>query len=180
MGRVAKTTLGASLIDAINLTKELIRAPSVTPTDAGAMDIVEGALTRLGFACRRMQFGVIENLYARYGTSSPNLCFAGHTDVVPVGDAAAWTSGAFDAEVEGVRSAARGHEVGHRRFRGGLGQGHEAGQWTGSLSFLITGDEEGGHPRHQDAGWKPWTSRTRSSATAWWASPISSEDLRRA
>src|SRR3954453_6129033 len=89
-------------IDAVELTRDLIRRPSVTPADAGAMDVVEQTLTALGFACRRMKFGEIENLYARYGTSSPNLCFAGHTDVVPVGDAAAWTEGAFEAkEVDG-------------------------------------------------------------------------------
>src|ERR1700760_3604491 len=67
------------------------------------MDTVEQPLSDLGFACRRMRFGEIENLYARYGTDGPNLCFAGHTDVVPVGDAAAWSSGAFDAaERDGV------------------------------------------------------------------------------
>ena len=87
------------MIDAIDLTKELIRRPSVTPADAGAMDIVEAALAGLGFACRRMKFGDIENLYARHGSASPNLCFAGHTDVVPVGDQAAWSQGAFDAAV---------------------------------------------------------------------------------
>jgi succinyl-diaminopimelate desuccinylase len=81
---------GASLIDAIDLTRQLIRKPSVTPADAGAMDVVERTLAGLGFACRRMRFGDIENLYARYGTARPNLCFAGHTDVVPVGDRAAW------------------------------------------------------------------------------------------
>src|ERR1700710_2327947 len=63
------------------------------------MDVVQQTLEGLGFACRRMRFGEIENLYARYGTARPNLCFAGHTDVVPVGDAAAWTRGAFDAAV---------------------------------------------------------------------------------
>src|SRR5438128_1292652 len=87
------------MIDAIELTRELIRRPSVTPADAGAMGIVEERLKDLGFACRRMRFGDIENLYARYGAESPNLCFAGHTDVVPVGDAVAWSQGAFDAQV---------------------------------------------------------------------------------
>ena len=76
-------------LDPIALTQDLIRRPSVTPADEGAMDIVQRTLEGLGFACRRMKFGEIENLYARYGTASPNLCFAGHTDVVPVGDAAA-------------------------------------------------------------------------------------------
>jgi succinyl-diaminopimelate desuccinylase len=134
------------LIDAINLTKELIRRPSVTPADAGAMDIVEATLKGLGFACRRMKFGEIENLYARYGSESPNLCFAGHTDVVPVGDAAAWSQGAFDADVvDGVligRGAADMKSA-IAAFAAAAAQAIDAGKVTGSLSFLITGDEEG-------------------------------------
>jgi succinyl-diaminopimelate desuccinylase len=134
------------LIDAINLTKELIRRPSVTPTDAGAMDIVETALAGLGFACRRMRFGEIENLYARYGTQSPNLCFAGHTDVVPVGDPAAWSQGAFDAAVvDGIligRGAADMKSA-IAAFAAAAAKAIDAGQIKGSLSFLITGDEEG-------------------------------------
>ena len=90
-------------LDPVALTQDLIRRPSVTPADEGAMDIVERTLAELGFVCRRMKFGEIENLYARYGAARPNLCFAGHTDVVPVGDAAAWSQGAFEAaEVDGV------------------------------------------------------------------------------
>src|SRR6478735_10484700 len=87
-------------LDAVELARDLIRRPSVTPADAGAMDLVERALQGLGFTCRRMRFGEIENLYARLGTASPNLCFAGHTDVVPVGDAQAWTKPPFEAIVE--------------------------------------------------------------------------------
>src|SRR5580658_3413403 len=87
-------------IDPVLLTQELIRRPSVTPADAGAMDLVEQALTGLGFRCRRMRFGEIENLYARRGTAGPNLCFAGHTDVVPVGDAAAWRVDPFAGRIE--------------------------------------------------------------------------------
>ncbi len=134
------------MIDAINLTKKLIRAPSVTPVDAGAMDIVEQTLTGLGFACRRMKFGEIENLYARYGTVSPNLCFAGHTDVVPVGDAAAWSQGAFEAkEVDGVLigRGAVDMKSAIAAFAAASETAISAGQVTGSLSFLITGDEEG-------------------------------------
>ena len=134
------------LIDAINLTKELIRRPSVTPADAGAMDIVEATLKGLGFACRRMKFGEIENLYARFGTTSPNLCFAGHTDVVPVGDAAAWTSGAFDAaERDGVLigRGAVDMKSAIAAFAAASADAIAAGQVKGSLSFLITGDEEG-------------------------------------
>ena len=71
-------------IDAIELAQALIRKPSVTPADAGAMDVLQQALAGLGFDCRRMRFGEIENLYARIGSDNmPNLCFAGHTDVVP-------------------------------------------------------------------------------------------------
>ena len=91
------------VIDPVELTRDLIRRPSVTPADEGAMDIVERLLTGLGFHCRRMPFGPassseavgdqsrIENLYARRGTASPNLCFAGHTDVVPTGAADGWS-----------------------------------------------------------------------------------------
>jgi succinyl-diaminopimelate desuccinylase len=137
---------GASLIDAINLTKELIRRPSVTPADAGAMDIVEQTLAGLGFACRRMRFGEIENLYARYGTERPNLCFAGHTDVVPVGDAGAWSRGAFDAAVVDGELVGRGAvdmKSAIAAFAAAAAKAIEAGQVKGSLSFLITGDEEG-------------------------------------
>ncbi|MFI4966959.1 MAG: succinyl-diaminopimelate desuccinylase [Caulobacterales bacterium] len=134
------------MIDAINLTKELIRRPSVTPADAGAMDIVERALSGLGFACRRMKFGEIENLYARYGTASPNLCFAGHTDVVPVGDPGAWSQGAFDAAVVDGVLVGRGAvdmKSAIAAFAAAAAKAIAAGQVAGSLSFLITGDEEG-------------------------------------
>jgi succinyl-diaminopimelate desuccinylase len=134
------------LIDPVKLTQELIRRPSVTPADAGAMDVVQETLEALGFACRRMKFGEIENLYARFGTARPNLCFAGHTDVVPVGDAAAWSQEAFAAEiVEGVvigRGAADMKSA-IAAFAAAAGQAIAAGDVTGSLSFLITGDEEG-------------------------------------
>jgi succinyl-diaminopimelate desuccinylase len=134
------------LIDPVKLTQELIRRPSVTPADAGAMDVVQETLEGLGFACRRMKFGEIENLYARFGTARPNLCFAGHTDVVPVGDAAAWSQEAFAAEiVEGVvigRGAADMKSA-IAAFAAAAGQAIAAGKVKGSLSFLITGDEEG-------------------------------------
>src|SRR5690606_37370807 len=87
------------IIDPVDLTRDLIRRPSVTPADAGAMDSLERILSGLGFACRRLPFEGIENLYARRGTVGPNLCFAGHTDVVPAGAESAWTAGPFEAEV---------------------------------------------------------------------------------
>jgi succinyl-diaminopimelate desuccinylase len=133
-------------IDAVELTRQLIRAPSVTPADAGAMDIVQGTLESLGFTCRRMRFGEIENLYARYGAARPNLCFAGHTDVVPVGDANAWSKDAFGAEVVDGVLIGRGAvdmKSAIAAFAAAAAAAIEAGQVAGSLSFLITGDEEG-------------------------------------
>jgi succinyl-diaminopimelate desuccinylase len=118
----------------------------VTPADAGAMDLVEATLKGLGFACRRMRFGEIENLYARYGTARPNLCFAGHTDVVPVGDTAAWSKDAFAAEVVDGTLIGRGAvdmKSAIAAFAAAAAQAIAAGTVKGSLSFLITGDEEG-------------------------------------
>ncbi|MCI3132982.1 succinyl-diaminopimelate desuccinylase [Phenylobacterium aquaticum] len=133
-------------LDPVALTQALIRRPSVTPADEGAMDLVERTLTGLGFACRRMRFGEIENLYARYGTARPNLCFAGHTDVVPVGDAAAWSREAFAAEIVDGVLIGRGAvdmKSAVAAFAAAAGKAIAAGQVKGSLSFLITGDEEG-------------------------------------
>ncbi|MDP3369494.1 MAG: succinyl-diaminopimelate desuccinylase [Brevundimonas sp.] len=139
------------VIDPVALTRDLIRRPSVTPADEGAMDVLERALTGLGFHCRRMKFENIENLYARRGATGPNLCFAGHTDVVPTGAAEAWSSGPFEAEVKDGVLYGRGAVD----MKGGiaawvaavsrvLGDYQEdGGEVPGSLSFLITGDEEG-------------------------------------
>ena len=133
-------------IDAVELTRELIRRPSVTPADAGAMAIVETTLSGLGFVCRRMKFGEIENLYARYGTARPNLCFAGHTDVVPVGDVAAWSQDAFGAQVVDGVLIGRGAvdmKSAIAAFAAASAEAIATGTVTGSISFLITGDEEG-------------------------------------
>ena len=134
------------VIDPVALTRDLIRRPSVTPADEGAMDVLERALTGLGFHCRRMKFEDIENLYARRGTASPNLCFAGHTDVVPTGSTEAWSSGPFEAEVKDGILYGRGAVD----MKGGIAAWVAAvskvlaeGEVPGSLSFLITGDEEG-------------------------------------
>ncbi len=134
------------VIDPVALTRDLIRRPSVTPADEGAMDVLERALTGLGFHCRRMPFEGIENLYARRGTASPNLCFAGHTDVVPTGSTEAWSSGPFEAEVKDGVLYGRGAVD----MKGGIAAWVAAvsriladGDVPGSLSFLITGDEEG-------------------------------------
>jgi succinyl-diaminopimelate desuccinylase len=134
------------VIDPVELTRDLIRRPSVTPADEGAMDVLQRALTSLGFHCRRMKFENIENLYARRGTASPNLCFAGHTDVVPTGSEQAWSSGPFEAEVKDGVLYGRGAVD----MKGGIAAWVSAvsrvlaeGEVPGSLSFLITGDEEG-------------------------------------
>jgi succinyl-diaminopimelate desuccinylase len=135
-----------SAVDPIALSRELIRRPSVTPVDAGAMDVVQGVLEGLGFACRRMRFGEIENLYARWGRTAPNLCFAGHTDVVPVGDRDAWTHDPFAGLVADGVLAGRGAadmKSAIAAFIAAAGSAIADGALKGSLSLLITGDEEG-------------------------------------
>ena len=132
-------------LDVLDLARDLIRRPSVTPADAGAMDTLQRALEGLGFRCQRMKFGEIENLYARRGTVGPNLCFAGHTDVVPPGDAAAWTHDPFAAEVSQDVLVGRGAVD----MKGAIAAFVAAvsriapGAQKGSISLLITGDEEG-------------------------------------
>ena len=136
----------AAPIDPVVLTQALIRRPSVTPADAGAMDVVQQALEGLGFECRRMPFGGIENLYARHGLQGPNLCFAGHTDVVPAGDVAAWSVDPFEARIEGGALSGRGAadmKSAIAAFIAAAAGAWEAGEVRGSLSALITGDEEG-------------------------------------
>ena len=86
------------------ILRELIRCPSVTPEEGGALDYLEQELTRLGFCVERVVFTDsdtpdVENLYARLGDDSPHVMFAGHTDVVPTGNEADWSSGPFSGEV---------------------------------------------------------------------------------
>ena len=90
------------MIDAVALTQALIRCPSVTPADAGALAVLEAALKPLGFECHRLRFEQdgtppIDNLYARLGTAAPHFCFAGHSDVVPPGDG--WAHDPFAAVI---------------------------------------------------------------------------------
>src|SRR5271154_3232245 len=92
------------VLDTIALAQALIRCPSVTPEDAGAIAIVEAALKPLGFVCHRLRLqapgsAAVENLYARLGDSGPNFCYAGHTDVVPPGDARLWRFDPFAAQI---------------------------------------------------------------------------------
>lgn len=133
-------------LDPLAFAQALIRRPSVTPADEGALDLVQGELEKLGFACLRLKFEEVDNLYARRGRQGPNLCFAGHTDVVPAGDTAAWRHGPFDGEVkDGVL-----HGRGAADMKGGIAAWIAAlsrvlaeQEPKGSLSLLITGDEEG-------------------------------------
>ena len=141
-----------SRLDPIELAQALIRRPSVTPLDAGAMDVLQGVLERLGFACRRLKFGEIENIYARHGAKAPNFCFGGHTDVVPVGDAAAWSQAPFAADIADGVLYGRGAvdmKGAVAAFVAAASKVLCAGEPNGSISLLVTGDEEG--PGHDGA-----------------------------
>ncbi|HSU04361.1 MAG TPA: succinyl-diaminopimelate desuccinylase [Acetobacteraceae bacterium] len=133
------------LADPLGLAQALIRCPSVTPEDAGAQETLAAALGRLGFAVTRLRFGQIENLFARHGSAAPHICFAGHTDVVPAG-AATWTDDPFSGAIhDGVL-----HGRGACDMKGAIAAFvAAAAQYLanrapqGSISLLITGDEEG-------------------------------------
>src|SRR5438309_6577969 len=144
------------MTDALSIARDLVRCPSVTPADAGALGVLENILNSAGFEVHRVTFGEpgtsdIDNLYARIGNSTPHITFAGHTDVVPPGDESAWSHGAFAGEVKDGYLYGRGAVD----MKGGIacsvaavlqhladhgGKPREDG--TGSISFLITGDEE--------------------------------------
>jgi succinyl-diaminopimelate desuccinylase len=136
----------ATLIDPIALAQDLIRRPSVTPTDAGTMGALREVLESLGFTCRSMPFGDIENLYARLGDAGPNLCFAGHTDVVPPGDIESWSSPPFSAAIEDGVLTGRGAvdmKSAIAAYVAAVARVLAKEAPRGSLSMLITGDEEG-------------------------------------
>jgi succinyl-diaminopimelate desuccinylase len=134
-----------SAADPLGLAQALIRCASVTPADAGAQDVLAASLERLGFTVTRLRFGEIENLFARIGTGGPHLCFAGHTDVVPEG-AAGWTSGPFAGEVRDGVLYGRGAcdmKGAIAAFVAAVEDHLRGGAPKGSISLLITGDEEG-------------------------------------
>ncbi len=138
--------------DALSIAQALIRCPSVTPVDAGALGVLETLLKQHGFVTHRVTFSEagtadVDNLYARIGDTAPHLTFAGHTDVVPAGDEAAWSHGAFSGEVKDGFLYGRGAVD----MKGGIACSAAAvlqyladhgGKPKGSISFLITGDEE--------------------------------------
>ncbi|WP_296021406.1 succinyl-diaminopimelate desuccinylase [uncultured Agrobacterium sp.] len=138
--------------DPVSNLAGLIRCPSVTPAEGGALALLETLLSPLGFEVDRVvatEDGTpdVENLYARLGTDGPHLMFAGHTDVVPVGDEAAWSHPPFAAEIAGGEMFGRGAvdmKGGIACFVAAIARHIEKhGKPKGSVSFLITGDEEG-------------------------------------
>ena len=140
------------MTDALSIAQSLIRCPSVTPADAGALGVLENLLKAYGFEVHRVTFSEpgtadIDNLYARIGKDAPHITFAGHTDVVPPGDETAWSHGAFSGEVKDGFLYGRGAVD----MKGGIAcsvaavlqyLGQHGGKPKGSISFLITGDEE--------------------------------------
>ena len=97
---------------AVALTQKLIRCPSVTPAEGGALSLLTTELEQLGFVCTRLVFGEgadqIDNLYAEWGAGHPHIAFAGHTDVVPVGNEADWSFGPFSGDVHAGQLYGRG------------------------------------------------------------------------
>ncbi|PPR75228.1 MAG: Succinyl-diaminopimelate desuccinylase, partial [Alphaproteobacteria bacterium MarineAlpha3_Bin5] len=140
-------------IDLVELSKDLIRCPSITPNEAGAIGILEEKLLSMGFNCRRLPFAEegmpsVENLYARIGSESPHFCFAGHTDVVPPGDNKDWISPPFEPEVREKFLFGRGAAdmkcaIAAMVSAAEMFLKSENKKLQGSISFLITGDEEG-------------------------------------
>ena len=138
-------------INPVDFASALIKRPSVTPADAGALDTLQQGLESLGFTCTRYPFGEgearVDNLYARLGTAAPNFCFAGHTDVVPAGDESKWSQDPFAGEIKDGQLLGRGAADMKGAIAAFVGAVSEllSGGWTpkGSISFLITGDEEG-------------------------------------
>jgi len=133
-------------INELKLAKELIRCPSVTPKDAGAINILAKYLRSLDFKCQMMNFKNIKNLYAKLGKSSPNFCFAGHTDVVPVGNLKSWSVNPFSGTVKNNKLIGRGTsdmKGSIACFVAALSQFKKIKpKFKGSISLLITGDEE--------------------------------------
>lgn len=139
------------MTDPITLLQDLIRCKSVTPVEGGALDYIENLLKTNGFDCHRLTFTDhhtpdVDNLYARFGTGAPHFCFAGHTDVVPTGDAGLWSCDPFGAEIKDGYVWGRGAAD----MKGSIASFIAAAldfiktqKFQGSISFLLTGDEEG-------------------------------------
>ena len=143
--------MSASNIDPVKLTQSLISCPSVTPTDAGVLQTLQDQLEEIGFRCTRMPFEetgteAVDNLFASYGEGAPHLCFGGHTDVVPVGNSASWTNDPFDAVIKDGNLYGRGTadmKSAIAAFTAAASNFIKTGDFKGTISLLITNDEEG-------------------------------------
>ena len=143
----------SKIINAVDLTSKLIRCESITPKSAGAIELLISYLEPLGFKCEKINFGEgiekVENLYARFGTKGPNICFAGHVDVVPTGDIEKWSIDPFGGEIKQGKIWGRGAadmKSGIAAFLSSVSNflsKEKDFEKIGSISFLITSDEEG-------------------------------------
>jgi len=143
----------SEIINAVDLTSKLIRCESITPKSAGAIELLISYLEPLGFKCEKINFGEgiekVENLYARFGTKGPNICFAGHVDVVPTGDIEKWSIDPFGGEIKQGKIWGRGAadmKSGIAAFLSSVSNflsKEKDFEKIGSISFLITSDEEG-------------------------------------
>jgi len=134
-------------INELRLAKDLIRKPSITPNDAGAINLLAKNLRSIGFNCKIINFKNVKNLYAKLGKSSPNFCYAGHTDVVPPGNISDWTVHPFKPIIKNNKLIGRGSNdmkasiacfvAAVSKFKS------QSKNFKGSISLLITGDEEG-------------------------------------
>ena len=132
--------------DPVPLLQALIRCRSVTPEEGGALGFIESALKPQGFETERLSFAEVDNLFARYGTERPHFCFAGHTDVVPPGDEASWSHPPFGGEEAQGMIYGRGAsdmKGSVAAFMAAAGNFISTRKFKGSISLLITGDEEG-------------------------------------
>jgi succinyl-diaminopimelate desuccinylase len=138
-------------INELKLARDLIKFPSITPKDAGAINFLSKQLKSLGFNCKILEFKdkkskPIKNLYARLGKKEPNLCYAGHTDVVPPGNISDWTVNPFKPSIKNNYLIGRGAndmKSSIACFVSAVDKFIKKGKFNGSISFLITGDEEG-------------------------------------
>ena len=141
-----------AILNEVKLAKELIKFPSITPVDAGVMKFLEKKLKKLGFKTKIIEFKEknfkpVKNLYARFGNKNPNFCYAGHLDVVPPGNLNDWTSNPFKPSIK------NGHLIGRgaNDMKSSIAAFVSAvsifisknNNFNGSISLLITGDEEG-------------------------------------
>ena len=131
----------------LDLAKQLISIPSVTPDDMGCQKIISDRLAKIGFEIENLRFGEVDNLWARYGTASPLFVFAGHTDVVPTGPAEQWSSDPFTPTINGDVMTARGTADMKSSIAAMVCACEEflskESEIKGSIAFLITSDEEG-------------------------------------